>query len=385
MEVEKQKRISPGNFYDRDPRTHGMHDTPSSASQATPPEMRAIVGQAPALRHVLGQTVRVARTRLPVLVTGESGTGKELLARAVHDLSPVAAGPFVAVNCGALARELAESELFGHERGAFTGAGARKIGWFEEASGGTLVLDEVGELPLDLQPKLLRVLETGRLRRVGGHGEIAVNVRVVALTLRDLRRDASHDLFRLDLYHRLAGCELRLPALREHPSDIALLAEHFIAELTPEFGLRVIAAEAMARLLAHDWPGNVRELRNTLRRAAAFTDTVIDSSALGLVIPSPTCAIRLASRAADAPECARQLAALPDPSPTGTEGGMLTLAGKTFTEMQTAIFRWALHRNRGSRRRAVQSLGISRSTFCDRIRKLGLAETSAEANHQAPT
>ena len=362
-----------------------MHDIPSSANQATPPEMRAIVGQAPALRHVLGQTVRVARTRLPVLVTGESGTGKELLARAVHDLSPVAAGPFVAVNCGALARELAESELFGHERGAFTGASARKIGWFEEASGGTLVLDEVGELPLDLQPKLLRVLETGRLRRVGGHGEIAVNVRVVALTLRDLRRDASLDLFRLDLYHRLAGCELRLPALREHPSDIALLAEHFIAELTPELGLRVIAAEAMARLLAHDWPGNVRELRNTLRRAAAFTDTVIDSSALGLVTPSPTCAIRLASRAADAPECARQLAALPDPSPTGTEGGMLTLAGKTFTEMQTAIFRWALQRNCGSRRRAAQSLGISRSTFCDRIRKLGLAETSAEANHQSPT
>jgi DNA-binding NtrC family response regulator len=321
-----------------------MHDTPTFASQAFPPELRAIVGQAPVLRHVLGQTVRIARSRLPVLVMGESGTGKELLARAVHDLSPVAAGPFVAVNCGALARELAESELFGHERGAFTGAGARKIGWFEEASGGTLVLDEVGELPPDLQPKLLRVLETSRLRRLGGHGEIAVNVRIVALTLRDLRRDASCGLFRLDLYHRLAGCELRLPALREHPSDIALLAEHFVAELAHEFGPRVIAADAMARLLAHDWPGNARELRNTLRRAAAFTDSVIDSSALVLESPasfSPTCAIRLASRAADAPEGARQLAELPDPSPTGTEGGMLVLAGKTFTEMQTAIFRWA--------------------------------------------
>ena len=363
-----------------------MRDTQASANQAShpalqapalqAPALQAIIGQAPALRHVLGQAARVAPTRLPVLVTGESGTGKELLARALHDLGPVASGPFVAVNCGALSRELAESELFGHERGAFTGAGARKMGWFEEASGGTLVLDEIGELPLDLQPKLLRVLETGRLRRVGGHGEIAVNVRVVALTLRDLRRDASRGLFRIDLYHRLAGCELRMPALRERPSDIALLAEHFLAELLPEFGPRAIDAVAMARLLAHDWPGNVRELRNTLRRAAALSDGAIDSAALGLEWPAAfpsTCEVRLASRAADAPTCAVQMAARPSPVPTDAEGDVLALAGKTFEEMQNAIFRWALYRSQGSRRRAAQSLGISRSTFCDRVRKLGLA------------
>jgi two-component system nitrogen regulation response regulator GlnG len=360
-----------------------MHDTASVASQTAHqpanqvflPELRAIVGQAPTLRRVLGQAARVARTRLPVLVTGESGTGKELLARALHDLGPVASGPFVAVNCGALARELAESELFGHERGAFTGAGARKIGWFEEASGGTLVLDEVGELPLDLQPKLLRVLESGRLRRVGGRGEIAVHVRVVALTLRDLRRDANRGLFRIDLYHRLAGCELHLPALRERPSDIALLAEHFLAELAPELGPRALQAEAMARLLAHDWPGNVRELRNTLRRAAALSDGAIDSAALGLetgTISPATCEIRFASRAADAPECAPR--DVPTTSSARTEGDVLALAGKTFEEMQTAIFRWALHRNCGSRRRAARALGISRSTFCDRVRKLGLSE-----------
>ena len=354
----------------------------SPALQAPAPQapaLQAIIGQAPALRRVLEQAARVARTRLPVLVTGESGTGKELLARALHDLSPVACGPFVAVNCGALARELAESELIGHERGAFTGAGARKIGWFEEASGGTLVLDEVGELPLDLQPKLLRVLETGRLRRVGGHGEVAVNVRVVALTLRDLRRDASRGLFRVDLYHRLAGCELRLPALRERPSDIALLADHFLAELLPEFGPRAIRAEAMARLLMHDWPGNVRELRNTLRRAAALSDGAIDSAALGLETGTafpPACEIRLASRAADAPEGAAQVAALPTPSATGAESDVLALSGKTFAEMQTAIFRWALRRNCGSRRRAAQSLGISRSTFCDQVRRLGLSEAA---------
>jgi DNA-binding NtrC family response regulator len=360
-----------------------MDDTHASAKQPLHPAMGTIVGQAPALRAVLGQAARVARTSLPVLVTGESGTGKELLARALHDMSPVASGPFVAVNCGALARELAESELFGHERGAFTGAGARKIGWFEEASGGTLVLDEVGELPLDLQPKLLRVLETGRLRRVGGQGEIAVHVRVVALTLRDLRRDTSRGLFRIDLYHRLAGCELRLPALRERPSDIALLAGHFLADLAPEFGPRTIEAEAMARLLAHSWPGNVRELRNSLRRAAALSDGVIDSAALGLEFPgmpaafAPACEIRLASRAADAAECAQEPAGLPGPSFPDAEGDVLALAGRTFEQMQNAIFRWALLRNRGSRRRAAMALGISRSTFCDRVRKLGLAESRA--------
>jgi two-component system, NtrC family, nitrogen regulation response regulator GlnG len=345
----------------------------------TLPAFQAMVGRSPALRRVLVQAVRLAATRLPVLVTGESGTGKELLARALHDASPVASGPFVAVNCGALTRELAESELFGHERGAFTGASARKTGWFEEASGGTLVLDEVGELPMDLQPKLLRVLETGRLRRVGGQGEIAVDVRVVALTLRDLRRDAGRGLFRLDLYHRLAGCELRLPPLRERRSDIALLALHFLEQAAAELGPRTVTPEAMERLSCLDWPGNARELRNTLRRAAALVDNTIDCSALDVEMAAPsdsTCELRLASRAADAP--------LPEGLPSfvdasATEGDVLALAGKTFREMQTAIFCWALRRNHGSRRRAAQTLGISRSTFCDRVRKLGLSLPPGQA------
>jgi two-component system nitrogen regulation response regulator GlnG len=351
-----------------------MHDTKAAPHLPDLPALRAIVGQTPALRRVLDQTTRIARTRLPVLVTGESGTGKELLAHALHDLSSVAAGPFVAVNCGTLTRELAESELFGHERGAFTGAGGRKLGWFEEASGGTLVLDEIGELPLDLQPKLLRVLETGRLRRVGGRGEIAVDVRVVALTLRDLRRDASRGLFRLDLYHRLAGCELCLPPLRERPGDIALLAEHFLAEAAAEFGPRALAPEAMARLLAHDWPGNARELRNTLRRAAALADGIIDDTLLALQTPfaEPTCELRLASRAADAPPISVEAGVVA--APADIEGDTMTLSGKTFAQIQAAIFRWALRRNRGSRRQAARSLGISRSTFCDRVRRLGLAE-----------
>ena len=343
----------------------------------TSPTLKAIVGEAPALRQLLVRAARVAPSRIPVLVTGESGTGKELLARVLHELGPRPKGPFVAVNCGTLARELAESQLFGHERGAFTGAGARKTGWFEEASGGTLVLDEVGELPLDLQPKLLRVLETGRLRRVGGQGEVAVNVRVVALTLRDLRREASRGLFRLDLYHRLAGCELRLPPLRERRSDIPVLVEHLLAEAVPELGPRTVTPDAMARLSCHDWPGNVRELRNTLRRAAALVDSSIDCSALDLdhpLDPEPACAFRLASRAADAPS--DRIARFASDA-SATEGDVLALAGKTFEQMQAAIFCWALQRSQGSRRRAAQTLGISRSTFCDRVRKLGLLAAAA--------
>jgi two-component system, NtrC family, nitrogen regulation response regulator GlnG len=345
----------------------GMDENPAASCLPDLPALRAIVGRAPALRRVLEQTVRVARTRLPVLVTGESGTGKELLARALHELGPLPDGPCVTVNCGALSRELAESELFGHERGAFTGAGGRRLGWFEEASGGTLVLDEIGELPLDLQPKLLRVLETGRLRRVGGQGEIAVDVRVVALTLRDLQRDSARGLFRLDLYHRLAGCELHLPPLRARASDIPLLAGHFLAEVAAELGPHVLGPDALARLCVHDWPGNARELKNVLRRAAALTDRVIDASALALA-PTPSgCELRLASRAADALPFAASapLAAC--------ESDTMTLPGKTFAQMQSAIFRWALARSQGSRRQAAAALGISRSTFCDQVRRLGLA------------
>src|SRR4051812_34469808 len=262
------------------------------------PAFDAIIGEDPTLRAALARAALVAPTLTPVLVTGESGRGRELIARALHELGPSPAGPFVAVNCGALPRELAESELFGHERGAFTGAGARRAGWFEEASGGTLVLDEIGELPADLQPKLLRVLETGHIRRVGGTGETPVRVRVVAMTLRDLRREVERGAFRLDLYHRLAGFELALPPLRRRLHDVPLLARHFLDELGRELGPRTLAPAALDRLGRHDWPGNVRELRNVLRRAAILCDGVIDEGALEL--ESPVCELRLAGYAADA-------------------------------------------------------------------------------------
>jgi DNA-binding NtrC family response regulator len=324
-----------------------------------------IVGVDPHLRSVLARARLVAPTRTPVLVTGESGTGKELLAHALHRLGPAPGGPFVTVNCGALPRELAESELFGHERGAFTGAGARRAGWFEEASGGTLVLDEIGELPPELQPKLLRALETGRVRRVGGTGEAPVRVRVVAMTLRNLRDLAERGTFRLDLYHRLAGFELALPPLRRRTGDIPLLVERFLRELEPELGPRTIDAAALVCLQAHDWPGNVRELRNVIRRAAilAVDDMHIDAAALELE-PTGACDVRLPPRAAERapPEVAADLI-----------NGIITLAGKSYHQLEKEILGWSLRQTGGSRRRAAVLLGMSRSTFCDRVKRFGIA------------
>ncbi len=321
--------------------------------------LSAILGEDPALRAALARATLAAPTTMPVLVTGESGTGKELLARALHELGSSPGGPLVAVNCGALPRELAESELFGHERGAFTGAAARRAGWFEEASGGTLVLDEIGELPLDLQPKLLRVLESGRLRRVGGSGEIAARVRVVAMTLRDLEGEVQRRTFRPDLYYRLAGICVRLPPLRERRADIPLLASHFLREIAGEVGERQLDASALAALGAGDWPGNVRELRNVIRRAAILTrgraDGRITADLLELPAPAP---FRLADGAAANP------AAVPDDA--------IRIGGRTFDEIEREVFSWALRRHAGSRRRAARALAVARSTFCDKVRRYSL-------------
>ena len=350
--------------------------------------MAAIVGEDAALRLVLARARRVAPTATPVLVTGESGTGKELLARALHELGPHPGGPFVAVNCGALPRELAESELFGHERGAFTGAAGRRRGWFEEASGGTLVLDEIGELPL-------RVLETGRIRRVGGAGESSVSVRVVAMTLRNLALEAQRREFRADLYYRLAGFELVLPPLRRRRGDIPLLTRHFLRELERELGPREIAAGALAALADADWPGNLRELRNVIRRAAILTERRIDVSALELPpptrfrigddppklrlaeidrlperMPEPIRAAAVESTAG-APEGAvsPRTESVP-PAPSAAD--LLALRGRTFAEMERDIFLWSLRENGGSRRRAARALSIARSTFCEKVKKYQL-------------
>ncbi|HSS39781.1 MAG TPA: sigma-54 dependent transcriptional regulator [Polyangia bacterium] len=323
-----------------------------------------IIGDDPALRQMLARAALVAPTTTPVLVMGESGTGKELLARALHALGPQPGGPFVAVNCGALPRELAESELFGHERGSFTGAGARRAGWFEEASAGTLVLDEIGELPLDLQPKLLRVLESGRLRRVGGTGEVTVRARIVAMTLRNLEGEVQRRMFRPDLYYRLAGICLRLPPLRERRDDIRRLALHFLNEIAPEVGPRVLDADALTALAAADWPGNVRELRNVIRRAAILTSGRADGRITAATLELPaTGPFRLA-------EVPSADATAPTAQPVLDDA--IRLDGRTFDEIEREVFSWALRRNAGSRRRAARALAVARSTFCDKVRRYSL-------------
>ena len=329
--------------------------------------LAAIIGEDPSLRAVLARAARVAPTTMPILVTGESGTGKELLARALHDLGPAPTGPFVAVNCGALPRELAESDLFGHERGAFTGAAARRAGWFEEASGGTLVLDEIGELPLELQPKLLRVLETGRLRRVGGSGETAVRVRVVAMTLRDLEGEVARRTFREDLYYRLAGLHLALPPLRARRDDVPLLALHFLREIEPEVGPRRLDVGALAALRAARWHGNVRELRNVVRRAAILTRDHIGEADLELCGSAP---FRLGEE--ETPPLLASAAA-PAPRPAALEGDALQLVGRSFDEIEREVLSWALRRNAGSRRRAARALSMARSTFCDKVKRYGIS------------
>ncbi len=328
------------------------------------PALRAIIGEDATLRAALARAALVAPTSTSVLVCGESGTGKELVARALHELGPHPAGPFVAVNCGALPRELAESELFGHERGAFTGAAVRRAGWFEEASGGTLVLDEIGELPLDLQPKLLRVLETGRLRRVGGAGEIPVRVRVVAMTLRNLEGEVARRNFREDLYYRLAGFCVRLPPLRERRGDIPILAGHFLREIAAEVGPRQLEPAALAALTTASWPGNVRELRNAIRRAAILTagndDGRIGAEVLELPSPAP---FRLAEPLA-------LDAVAPVPAPALADDA-IQIGGRSFEEIERAVFAWALRRHGGSRRQAARALSVARSTFCERVKRYG--------------
>jgi DNA-binding NtrC family response regulator len=243
---------------------------PAAQAQAVPePASLGIVGDSPRMRLLRAQIARLGRLRAPVLVTGETGTGKELVARGLHESSPRGEGPFVAVNCGSLTSSLLEDALFGHERGAFTGAQAAHRGLFEQAHGGTLFLDELGELPMAQQAALLRVLDDGRVRRIGQEGAGEVSVRLVAATNRDLSEMAAQGTFRADLFHRVSTLRIATAPLRDHPEDIAGLCRHFLAAMADDVGPRSLDPGAVGRLEAHDWPGNARELRAALYRAAA--------------------------------------------------------------------------------------------------------------------
>src|SRR5207248_4813485 len=225
-----------------------------------------LVGSGPAMKKLLDQIDRVAASETRVCILGETGTGKELVARAIHEKSPRQGHPFITLNCAAVPAELIESELFGHEKGAFTGAAARHLGRFEQADGGTLFLDEIGDMPLAMQAKLLRVLEQGEVERIGGDKPVKVNVRVVVATHRKLEEQVKQGHFRQDLFHRIFVFPIVLPPLRERPEDIPVLAAHFASQIVKQNSWKEITftPEALQALQAHSWPGNIRELRNVV-------------------------------------------------------------------------------------------------------------------------
>ncbi len=244
---------------------------------STEESFHGIIGKSVRMREIFATLQKIAPTELTVLVRGETGTGKELIARALHSASKRAEAPLVVQDCSAIPKDLIESTLFGHERGAFTGATERRRGSFEAADGGTIFLDEIGELDLNLQPKLLRVLENREIKRVGGDRQIPVNVRVVAATNRDLRQMVNEGTFREDLFYRLSVVQIELPALRDRPEDIPILVEHFLADITrrrfPDGEATLsVAPDAMRRMQAYPWPGNIRELKNTVERGGSLSD-----------------------------------------------------------------------------------------------------------------
>jgi len=312
-----------------------------------------MIGGSQVMQSLYEQIQRTAPTQARVLILGENGTGKELIARALHRHSPRSNGPFVRVNCAAIPRELFESELFGHEKGAFTGATSRRKGKFLRAHLGTLFLDEVGEIPAELQAKLLRSLESGEIEPVGSEREMRVDVRVLAATNRELEQAVSRGEFRADLYYRLQVVTLTAPALRERMEDLPALVEHFLEQVCRENGLprRTIAAEALGRLKAHGYPGNVRELRNLIERLVILTPVgTIDGSAVDRCLPR--------DRAAAAPE---------------TRTGNLR---ETMTRVEREVIEQALKRHGWQMSRTAEELGLERSHLYKKLKALGIERPS---------
>jgi two-component system response regulator AtoC len=327
------------------------HKLGARVAQAEPivAELRdAMVGESPAMLEAFKTIARVARSTATVLIRGESGTGKELIARTIHERSERARRAFVAVNCAAIPEALLESELFGHEKGAFTGAIARRMGRFERGSGGTVFLDEIGDMSLPLQAKILRVLQEREIERVGGSAPIPVDVRLIAATHRDLEQDVAAGRFREDLYYRLAVITVSLPALRERGDDLRLLAEHYVAHYAREYRrpVQAISREALALLRGYGWPGNVRQLRNVIESAILQADGAV-------LLPShlPQAALREKVRA------------------PVDEATLLTLS-----EMERRHIQRVLAESGGQMNVAAEILGIHRNTLRRKLMEYGIAQ-----------
>jgi len=344
-----------------------VNENRNVATDALPNTLSGMVGQAPAMQEVFRTIGRLSRSSMTVLVTGESGTGKELVARALHEHSPRAAESFVALNTTAIASELLESELFGHERGAFTGADRRRIGRFEQADGGTLFLDEIGDMSVDLQTRLLRVLAEGEFYRVGGQSAIRVDVRIVAATNQDLTRAVQEGRFREDLYHRLNVMRIYAPPLRARRDDIPLLLEHYLAASSDELGIeaKTLTADAAELLCRFAWPGNVRQLVNATRRlmvTAPGSEIRVDdipedfggASIEGTADSHWTEALSYwASRQLDAND----------------KAPLLDMAQPEF---ERTLILSALRHVRGRKQEAARLLGWGRNTLTRKIKELGI-------------
>ncbi|WP_240096278.1 nitrogen regulation protein NR(I) [Thermomonas flagellata] len=338
---------------------------PAPAPAEAPREDDALIGQTPAMQALFRAIGRLAQAPLAVLITGETGTGKELVARALHRESPRAARPFIALNTAAIPAELLESELFGHEAGAFTGAHKRLVGRFEQADGGTLFLDEIGDMPAALQTRLLRVLAEGEFFRVGGRELIRVDVRVIAATHQPLEALVAQGRFRADLLHRLDVVRLPLPPLRERREDVPLLAARFLAQAAQRLQLppKRLAADALARLAAHPWPGNVRELENLCWRLAALAtgEEITAADIAAHLRPAPAAA----PAEGDRPDWTAALAQWADAQ---LQAGVPDLHAQARAALDAVLLERALAQSGGQRGEAAARLGLGRNTL---TRKLG--------------
>ncbi len=346
-----------------------------------------VIGASPSMREIFASLEKVSPSDLTVLITGETGTGKELIARGIHNASNRKKKPFVVLDCGSIPRDLIESTLFGHEKGSFTGAIGQHSGCFEQADGGTIFLDEIGELDISLQPKLLRVLEQREIKRVGGDKTIKVDVRVLAATNRDLRAEVNNGNFREDLYFRLSVVHVELPPLRERQEDVALIVQHFLRDVASRRGVTLsFGQDAMAALVSHRWPGNVRELRNVVERAGALADGPVitrQDLVFGRDGPSPLANHDLIQAGASAARAAAaKLSGLPSPTdgPASFDPALLApgLGFKSAKQTVVDAFEQAylsalLKRNEGNITRSAQEAGLTRYHLRELLKRHNIA------------